>query len=289
MSDYPLYARSTDIRNLVLGDGCEAQHVLSNLYELPDTTWFVLGTALHEAFELIITEDYSLDEMEAFVKGEILAGLDDPNLIESASPRAKRTKDTMLADAERMLGKWWSDVHPDSPERAAVFDRYEWPPRVEHNIAIPNLFTQVDTIFEGRHEWDAVVAPVDWKTGSRASSNPAQLHTYSYGGRREGWVPEDQEYVGFFWHVDHSKPQHVDPYIGDEVVEAWITRTLAVKESMLNAAMPAYVPDWWCAYCQARDICPVYSDNGLSHEEVAIQIQNATILTEPRKEGKDNE
>jgi len=61
----PLYSRASDIKTFVTGEDCEGGWLLKHLYadELPDTTWFVLGTAIHETIESGILNDWSLDEM----------------------------------------------------------------------------------------------------------------------------------------------------------------------------------------------------------------------------------
>lgn len=294
----PLYARSSDIRTLALGQGCEGQWLLSNLLddELPTTTWFALGTALHEGYELAIDGDLSTkEELEAYVRGEIRAVLDtEQNILESAAKRPKRTKDTMLSDGKRMAGKWWDDVHPDSDDRAKVFDRYEWPPKTEHNIAVETeaghwLYTQVDAIFKGKKgeaTFGMDTPIVDWKTGSTAKAAVEQLETYAYGGLIEDWFAEDQATIGFFWHVDHSKAQDVNYYSGKEQVELWIKRTYNVKEEILNDKQPVYRRDWWCGYCRARSICPAYGGS-LSHTDVGNMVEEAIVIEHPEREEEE--
>jgi hypothetical protein len=270
MSEIPLWARASDVRTLALGSGCEAGWLMSNLYnaELPDTTWFALGTALHTGIEKSIDDelDNPYDAVD-YVQADIeIAKLESPDMIQSASKRAKRTKDSMMDDAERIIRKWWDDVHPDSKLRKKIFDQYQWPPKVEHVIDVdvdPKqgmiLNTQVDAIFTARQDlpFGAEIAIVDWKTGSTAKAHDSQLHIYAYGGRKEGWYTNlPTEPVGFFWHVDHSKPQMAGPYLGDDVVENWILSTYMQKDRIINAG-PTYNPDWWCPYCRARDYCPV--------------------------------
>ena len=282
----PLYSRSSDIRNLALNGGCEGQWALTNLLDgqLPNTTWFALGTAVHDAIETAILDDLSRDDIIGYAEASLHVELGDGNVMESVSKRAKRTKASMWDDCRRIAGRWWDDVYPGSPTRNKLFDKYEWPPKVEYNIKLkrrPKLFTQVDAIFTSKDQkFGEEIATVDWKTGSKAHSDPAQLHTYHYGGRREKWIPEHQnDYIGFFWHVDHGKAQHVDGYYGDETVEQWLWRTDALKKIVVESQLPVYSPDWYCNYCQAKQVCPV-KGNG-SHDEVGILIQRATLLTEP--------
>ena len=146
------------------------------------------------------------------------------------------------------------------------------------------LATEVDAIFEAATAaapFGQEVAIVDWKTGSTAKSHPSQLHTYAYGGRREGWFPQDQQWLGAFFHCEAQKLQVVSPYIGDEQVEAWIAGMFALKNQMLDSGSPIYNPDWWCNYCQARDLCPA-NGGSESYEQVALTIKGAEVLTIPQ-------
>ena len=59
----PMYSRSSDIRNLALGNGCEAASVLSWLYQEPEPIWFPRGTAIHKAIENTMRFDLSKDHM----------------------------------------------------------------------------------------------------------------------------------------------------------------------------------------------------------------------------------
>jgi len=291
----PLYSRSSDIRNLALNNGCEASSLLSWLFqdELPNTVWFILGTACHEAIEECILEDLDLDEMLAAGVMNLKMGfVESTEVIESASKRSKRSIETAEGDLIRMLTKWYHSVHPDGNNRNKIFDKYQWPPKVEHEIALHDtdataLYTTVDAIFTGNDTapFGEEVMIVDWKTGSTSKAAPSQLQVYAYGGRKEGWFPKDQTgFVGMFWHLDHDKAQFVDGYIGDEVVTQWIARTYDAKQDIITAKIPVYAPDWYCPYCQAKDICPVNSPStGKTHSEIGIAIRNATLLTEPER------
>ncbi|MCH8949616.1 MAG: hypothetical protein IIB87_04485, partial [Chloroflexi bacterium] len=82
--------------------------------------------------------------------GEALNGI-----LESTARKAKRSKATMRDDAQRLVTKWFNAVHPDGNVRNPIFDLYDWPPRVEHQIRLrprdqgKHLYTQVDAIFVG--------------------------------------------------------------------------------------------------------------------------------------------
>jgi len=301
MSSIPLYSRSSDIRNLALNNGCEASSLLSWLYqtELPDTVWFILGTACHEAIETCILNDLNREELIAEGRINLSMALAEAgdNIIESASARSKRGLDTVKADVERILGKWYDAVHPDGERRNKLFNQYQWPPKVEHEIVLHDtdetaLYTTIDAIFTakpGEAKFGADIMIVDWKTGSTSKSSPAQLQVYAYGGRKEGWYPDDNATIGMFWHVDHEKPQWVDTYHGDEVIEKWIARTYDAKQKIIEDSMPVYAPDWYCGYCQSKDICPVNNPGGgKKHDQIALDIQSARLLTEPEREAEQH-
>ena len=136
MSEYPYWARASDVRTFALGTGCPAQQAITRLYEVPDTTWFVLGTVLHEGYELTCNgEIYERQQLIDYCM-EMVHQQKTPDMIESASSRAKRTKATMVEDAERLAGKWWDAVHPDSKTRNPFFNQYQWPPKTEHMIEV---------------------------------------------------------------------------------------------------------------------------------------------------------
>lgn len=293
----PLYSRSSDIRNLALGAGCQASSALSWLYqdELPDTVWFQLGTAAHAAIEDSILEN--LNKADTIGAGLTYLTMEKAaatnGTIESASKRAKRSIATQKDDLINIVGQWWDDVHPDSEHRKPIFDLYQWPPKVEHEIQLHetdqlSLYTTVDAIFKakpGEAPFGEEVAIVDWKTGSKAHSNETQLQVYAYGGRKEGWFPDDATSVGFFWHAASSKAQRVYGYVGDQIVEKWIKDTHRAKQAMLEDKAPRFVQDWWCGTCQARDMCPVQNPKGgKTLEEIGISITEATLLTEPDNE-----
>ena len=292
----PLYSRSSDIRNLALNNGCEASSLLSWLYQnqLPNTVWFVLGTACHEAIEACILDGLDRDQLLAEGRMNLAMALaDGRDVLESSSTRSKRGLDTVQTDLERMLGKWFDTVHPDGERRHPMWNDYEWPPKVEYEIALHDtddtaLYTTIDAIFtgiKGKVPFGHEVLIVDWKTGSTTKSAPSQLQVYAYGGRREGWFPDTNTIIGLFWHLDAEKPQHVDTYIGDRVVESWIRRTYDAKQDIVASAIPVYAPDWYCGYCQSKDICPVNNPaGGMSHDQIALDIRSATLINEPQKE-----
>jgi len=196
----------------------------------------------------------------------------------------KHTNESSYRDVVRQLNKWWDDCHPTSPTRLPIWDDYEWPATlIEHDIAVERmqLYTQVDAVFT--HKRHDTVAIVDWKSSGRPKADKEQLQIYAYGGRREGWYPNDEgDTVGFFWFLDHSQPGWVDHYPGDGIIEWWIGETRNAKDRMVESGQPKYSQGWQCLYCQSQHICPVNSpDTGLSHEEVGIAIRNAALLIEP--------
>ena len=297
---FPLYGRASDLRTYSLNGGCIGQNVLDHVYKgkLPDTTWFILGTALHTGFEAAILEDLSLEDMLTFVEKSIKKaikqakkdydGTFEGSVIQSASTRSKRTRDTMYQDAERIGTKWWNNVMPDGNDRMFSYERYDWPPKVEVNIALDKknpakrLFTQADAVFKGG-PFGAEVAIVDWKTGGTKHAAPSQLHTYAYGGRKEGWFPKDQEgLVGWFHHADHNTRQLVNDYIGDEIVEAWIAQTYTNKRNMIDNGTVVFSPDWFCKTCRAKEKCPIVGQG--DYQEVVTKLQGATELLTPREE-----
>lgn len=296
----PAYSRSSDIRDLALGKGCEGKLFLSYLYpgELPDAVWFILGTAAHTAYEFGChpdNENIELDDLlnVAFTEKMMLVaeagGLD--NVIESAAKNPKRSKATLDQDLEFVVTQWFNQVHPNGNERTRWFEQeLVWPPReVEHRIELTprtksqRLFTTIDAIFDRVDpKFGSEVIIVDWKTGSKPKSDDEQLQVYHYGGRKEGWVSDEYQanVVGFFWHAT-GKDQWVYDYPGDEIIDEWIDRTYMRKQRAIERA-PAFTPDWWCNYCIAKDKCPLKGDGDL--QEIRDLISQATIIDRPQED-----
>lgn len=289
----PLYSRASDIRTMVLNQGCDGQLLLRWLYdgELPDAVWFILGTAAHTAYEQAILEDLDLDatlDVAHQDKKMMRLMAKEHGIIESGSKRAKRSLDTLDDDLTLVVTNWWQNVMPDGERRYKKLDEYDWPPLVEHNIVVKprgragNLYTQVDAIFRhSEQKFGEETLIVDWKTGSTAKSHESQLHVYAYGGNKEGWRPPHQWLVGAFFHAAAEKWQWVPDYVGDEVVETWIRRTHQAKIDTLEIG-PVYAPDWWCNYCTSRSVCPVMGDG--SNEDIELRLTSAQTIDQPQEE-----
>lgn len=282
----PYWNRSTDIRTLGMGDGCELRWFMEHLYagEYPEPLWFITGTAVHYSIEESILHDYD----EAMTVSTALLELDllldqakEVGILESAAKRPTRTLEGVEGTVEGLASQWWRDVHAQSPDRMPIYDEYDWPPRVEHQIRLPKvgLYTTVDAIFDGGPSHRPTVI-VDWKTGSTTHSTEAQLHHYAYGGKHEGWMkPDDQETLGWFHHVKPErgkKPtrQVVSGYWGNKVVESQIKATRARKDF---GGLPVASPDWYCGYCSVKDRCPAVNNN---KDELWQEIETRLELAE---------
>ena len=259
---WPRWQRASDIRTLTL-EGCELGLVLSWLYEPDYANWFILGSGAHYAIEMAITHD--LDQEDAVYEGWLycqreLTQAKAKGLEILTAYRSKRTPETMKRDLEEVVQNWFTAVHPDSKFRMEVYNDYDWPPKVEHMITLPeiNLYTSTDAIFTGGPKGEEV-AIVDWKTGSKASAPRSQLDTYAYGGRKEGWMPKGQKFVGWFHHLTANKLQRVERYVGDAVVGSWLHAAEMRKESIASAAfLPVAANTFQCAKTNPNNKnCPV--------------------------------
>jgi len=286
----PLYSRASDLRTFLLSDGCEAAWLLKHLYpdETPDTSWFALGTGLHEAFEACILHDLDLDQLLGEAEMNLRIAVHDSaaaGMIENTARTAKRTKATMFNDAERIATKWYNNVHPDGNARNVIFEDYEWPPKVEHEIKLTprnpdlHLYTTVDAIFvDGKFGEEVMI--VDWKTGNSKTAAASQLQTYFYGGRKEGWIDKRQDLlVGRFWHCEHEKDQPVFDYVGDQVVENWICRTAKAKAALLDSQRPVYNPGWVCRFCPSKQHCPVMGGGDV--KSIGNRLAEADVIYAP--------
>jgi hypothetical protein len=280
----PRWLRASDIRTLALGMGCELAYVLGHLWPQQPTNWFILGTAAHYGYEMAITRDLDPDrtKKEAWLSAErelVQAERDGLDIL--VPSRGQRKPETMQADLNALIDTWFASVHPDSPTRKQEYEDYSWPPRVEHQIRLPdfNLYTTVDAIFEDGPP-GGEVAIVDWKTGSKASAPASQLQTYAFGGRKEGWFPNSQ-FVGWFHHLTKDTLQKVPYYWGDDTVAAWLNSTEMRKAEIAEAKyMPVANPSFLCNTCPSRVYCPVMNSE-VTTVEVLGRIGRAEEEWEP--------
>jgi hypothetical protein len=308
-----MWNRSSDVRNFALTDACAMSDMLNWLYpdEVSGTVWWVLGSALHKGIELTIEGNLTYEEglYEGLLEMKMLlhANSKIAGTIESSSNRRKRSLDTIEADLTRMYGTWWDAVHPDGANRHTFYDDYDWPPRTEYMIELPDevertgaaLFTEIDAIFEGGPE-ERPVAIVDWKSGSAKTADESQLHIYRYGLHRVGgWFPEGTgSMVGWFHHLDADKLQIVDPYIGDTVVHHWLKSAAAYKRALIENNTIPCANSYLCRnYNNAQPLCPCCAEGPedvKSWPEILGRMERATLLEVPttysamEAQGKDD-
>lgn len=314
----PGWSRTSDVRNLVLTDACPMGVVLNWLYpdEVQGTVWWVLGRGLHKGIELTITDGLSYPEglYECHLEADILLHANRKvGTIESTRKGAKRSLETIPQNIDDMYETWWNNVHPSSTERLFWYDDYEWPPLVEYMIEVPGevdrsgapLYTEVDAIFLAIEEdFRNPVAIVDWKTGASKTADPSQLHIYRYGlhmedrdgrlnGPAQGWFPdgtggsESNSYplVGWFHHLNENKIQLVDPYVGNTVVQHWLTMTSAYKRAMIEENTIVATNSYLCRnYNNAGSLCPACGDSNEDTKtwaEVLGRLERAELLPAP--------
>lgn len=254
----PMATRSTDVSMM---QQCPGRWLLTNFYEQTqaEASFFILGSALHTAIENAIVFDMDADWAQQGMRANIERELERAAGAERRIESSKRGFDTMIEDAERMLGQWFRTVHPDSSKRLPIYDEYEWPPVTEDQWFYHDGQTKypqwgsVDAAFlskAGSH-----LALVDWKSGTSRQRNSDQLHFYMYGyGGGRAW----------FHHLDKQQArsiiQHADPYPGDDVVRQRILATEAIKEGILEDGVVQFNEDWYCNYCPVQHHCPVDGD-----------------------------
>ncbi len=250
----PLFNRSTDTRT-----DCWARWFLEKFYEddIPDAAWFFLGTGLHHAIEMAITEDVSLEEMIEIAINQIADAIHANATTIMWSK--KRPEEKWPEVVRELCEKWWSDVHPTSEKRMKRYNEFQWPPEVEFEIYVGDLHTTVDAIFTSND--GSFEAIVDWKTGSTAKAQDLQLWVYAYGlGEMEErpeelWKGHNPMYREmWFHHVAFSKLQEAKEYPGDEVIALILEATTQKKLSEIYEPNP----DWYCNYCRVQDKCPVF-------------------------------
>ncbi len=268
----PRFTRASDLRSL---DECMLRYALEKYHaeELDDAGYFFLGTALHESFEKVATDDISKETGIQLAKEWMGQALYE-NEEDGRGMRwtKRRTADTWMGDVERIFTKWWDDVHPSSPTRIKRYNEFKWPFEAETVIDTffvgstereHRLHTTTDAIFtHNTGEWDAIV---DWKTGATAKAKDIQLWTYDTGLKLMGnETPREL----WFHHADHSKMQNAQFHPGDWYVKEWIEETQGRKE---RGVFPA-TPDWWCNYCRVKDRCPVWEPKAIRVNELAIHF-----------------
>lgn len=248
--DIPMFTRASD-----LNVSCWGQWFLSHYFveELPDAGFFILGTAVHNAIEDAIVNDRdetttlaaAVDEVAAMIER---AETEERGVIWSKRRHAGNVEETLT----KVINGWFLDVHPDSPERHPVYNLYQWPPKVEYPIELPDvvnygLYTRPDAIFE--HKTGKFHAVVDWKSGATAKSNDIQLWTYRYGLQKLGINVQR----GWFHHLAFRKIQDIEVWPADEYIEMRVREAELIKEFQMFTPKP----DWYCDYCRAQAICPL--------------------------------
>jgi hypothetical protein len=229
-----------------------------------DPTWFGLGTGFHTVVEEVVEDDLDLDQ--ALWSGQLeielwLEATEKRGRFESPSNKAKRTLESMPEDMDRMIRKWFRDVHPDSDKRLGLYDDYDWPPKVEHIIdtqleGTSGLRTTVDAIFTGGPR-GRKTAIVDWKTGANPKAADVQIQVYAWGLKQEGLMsPTQNRSLGWFHHVDHGKLQKVSSYWGEMIPEL-IRKTEREKREIQATGKVLATPDWFCGYCPVKALCPL--------------------------------
>jgi len=247
---------------------CPGRFVLS-LYHDDDeahASYFGLGSALHETIEWGILENKDLDAMKFFVWERVEDFHEETmhserRIIETS----KRGMDTMQSDAERMIVNWFNHVHPDGNDRHPIYDKYEWPPKVEHSFqrtaesagtqypvwgSIDAVFTKPKWYQDDKQEHMIV----DWKSGTQKQRSDFQLNFYRFGSGLDA-VP------AHFHHLDRVRKnaivQEAAPYPGDPAMTMLIRNTEEVKLGILAGDIPDFTPSFLCPYCPVQEFCPV--------------------------------
>ena len=268
------WTRSTDLRNLAQ---CPMSWLLGRLYEpTRDRGYFHFGAGIHYGVECALKgatlEDATAEAL--YTIGGLLDG----------SARAQRPVDWTAKRPEAgwydltntMMAQWWTDVMP--PEGEPIkgmpgqmpFYRDRKPVALEvttNTAEVMGVTTEIDSIWErtvGAPGYDIV----DWKTGSTAKSDSLQLWLYSYAARHtpgsviEGVPAED---VGmWFHHLAFSKLQPADRYPGDDYMRRLLEYSQRQRALIHEDGFAPCKPDWYCNYCQSKDICPVVGNGDLT-------------------------
>lgn len=251
----PMATRSTDAATV---HECPGKWVLSNFYEKEkaDASYFMLGSQLHETIEccilLDLDEDQAIRHLNAGLEQK-LAQAEGKRIIETP----KRSLMSMAEDAERLLGNWFTSVHPDSSKRHPIYDEYEWPPKVEEpfirdvGTAHP-IWGSIDVLWtsKGTTKHHAIT---DWKSGTSRQRSYDQLHFYRFG-LGEGNIP------AWYHRLDavqaRAMIQMAEDYPGDDAVRQRVLATEAIKQAVLDDGRVSFNPGPLCNYCPVQEFCP---------------------------------
>lgn len=275
-ADIPMFTRASD-----LGVDCWGQWFLSQYFveELPDAGFFITGTSAHDGIEGAILNDWDLETTLEVAQDN--ASMAIQKAVEEGRGTIwskKRTEKNYREVLELVISNWFLDVHPDSEERHPVYNLYQWPPKVEFPIELPDavnrgLFTRPDAIFT--HKSGKFSAVVDWKSGATAKSGDIQLWTYRYGLQRMGINVQR----GWFHHLAFRKLQDIETWPTDEYIEMRIREAEVIKEAQLFTPRP----DWYCDYCRAQKLCPLQG-GGLSWDDMMDAIEESNPMYEAIRE-----
>lgn len=266
----PVWTRSTDIRDLL---ECQMKWLLKRLFDMDfQATWFPLGTGVHKGIYDMLAGN---GELEATIEGvsdlinEMLAAAVATGLPIRGTKR--RTTETIFADAERMLRKWYASVMEAGNREYAALTMENVSCEVVVSVpaeaigGLAPMRTTVDAIFPLHDQTDVDYAIVDWKSGATASASPLQLHTYLFALRNDPnsplWHIPPERVEMWFHHIDFSKIQRVENYPGDDYIRTLIQWTEATKQRMRDTGFAPAHPDWYCDYCVSRSHCPAWGAN----------------------------
>lgn len=255
-------------RNSEAGAECFGRVVLSYLREddAKPATFFILGDVLHRVIEDTILQDLTEEQTQdaaVLLLDYELGGLGPADVLQSS----QRGLDTIYGDAERMIRNWFRFVHPDGDKRHPIYERYQWPPTVEHEFYREDLATypvwgSVDAIFEAKVE-EAInydtgngLLVIDWKSGVKRPGSNFQLDYYRFGLQ---WPEAEAAYHM----LDRVQERSIIvPAANPDftAVKRAIAQAEGQKEAVLDGEMPEFRPDWYCNFCPVQHICPAGGD-----------------------------
>lgn len=252
----PMTTRSSDVSTM---KDCAGRWALQLFYEgeeLP-STYFGLGSAIHETIERTIIEDLDCDQALVDVAQRIQRwqeqAIKAPKILDSSS----RTFEGMHSDANRMIHNWFRFAHPDSKKRHPVYSSYQWPPTTEVPFFTGATWGSVDTVYYPKKDKDPHLI-VDWKSGARVPGSDFQLNFYRAGldmtGARAGYHMLDRVRLS-------SVFVEAAPYVDGLGISRSVARTQQMKQALLDHKMPEFTPGWQCDYCNVRPFCPEKGDD----------------------------
>ena len=258
----PRAIRSTETRTFN-GQGCPTQWFFeqrdkNNWVDLVPRSYYVRGTVGHAFIENGIRhDDFTAGWQAMEIAFEEAPEMQRDDWIETNKCTKEGLWDELVGLADTFEAQYGQDPYPNLHAwRIEETLEFQTPDRIPVSTTPDAIFLDEDN--------NRII--VDWKLGTSKNGSPLQLWVYWYGLRRLGLVPDSAYFRGWFHYVTYANPiEEVGDYPGDAFIEDYIRSAYERRNAGTWLPNPTWVD---CRYCPYQDICPIYSGDERSWDEI---------------------